>query len=247
MDTLPTPNIFDPKAWGRAYNNAELDPKLKAIQGAMEKTIGQSGQDVKTGGMEQMAEYWEMQEQQELDLIRAEMGDETFVYMRGENSEIRKDIAEGIDSWIVFQNQLRAYKEKGDYKSLNMLLSIFGDESFLKKREEKRLEKVEDNGGKHYTEDHWYDPTPGKLLEVKRGHQFDLQPGIIDFRIYVENGSLDIESAINKVLSLLPPVDDISFDQNQSIGHTFQNIRRKFGDDVALDFHQKLQERYFKR
>lgn len=242
MDTQP--NGFNPDAWKKAYDDADLAPELKEVKAVVEDIAQKSGLDIKPMSIDQAVNYWKIMEEQELDLVHAELGDETFVYMKGDRQEDVSDITGNIHSWNVFNAQAEAYKQKGDYDSLNKLLSIFGEGSYLKKEIERKLEGVKDDGGEYFKSG-GFDPTPGKLLEVKRGTQYDIRPGMVDFRNYVEEGKLNTDRITKDVISKLAGMEIVYAEDWMEFDYTLKNIRKEYGEETADTLFKQLEKKYF--
>lgn len=244
MDIPPRPEGFNQDAWKKAYDDADLAPELKVIKAEVEEIAQKSGLDLRPMSIDQAVNYWAEMERQELDLVHAELGDETFVHMKGDRQEDVSDITGNIHAWRVFQSQADAYKQKGDYESLDKLLSIFDEGSYLKKEIQNRLAGIPDDGGAYFKSG-GYDPTPGKLLDIKRGHQYDIRPGMVDFRIYVEDNKLNADRITVDIISKLAGMEIVYAEDWLEFGYTIDNIKKEFGDEVGDSLFKQLEKKYF--
>lgn len=234
---------FDSSSWQQAYIDADLSPETKQIKGITEDLLKKSGIPGQAMGLSQAVDFWDQQEKNELDLIRAELGDETFIMLKGGNYSHGWDLAGNRHSFPVYLNTLAAYKRKGDEESVHKLLNVLPEGSVLWKKADRQVTNTQID--LNYD---GYDATDnmGKLIDVKIGNRYDLQPGIVDFREYVNDGKLDIGMASTSMLLKLDWSMRGYSEFWDELNYTLNNIRQEFGDEVREQLWEDFEKKYRK-
>lgn len=234
-------NNFDPNAWQKAYQDADLPEDTKRLKAAVEDSMAQAGIPGQVTGIEGALNMWAQQERDQMNLIHAELGDDTFVSLTGTTGKDVWDLAGNKHSWPVYTAMAEAYRRKGDEESVDKMLSIFPEHSQLKEQVIEQIKNVRTD-----TEYQGYDSTQniGKISEIKIGHQYDIRPGRIDFRDYIKDGNFDEEAAALAMLDTLKGLDPIYAEDWEEVNHTLENIRKEYGDEGREKFWVTFEKKF---
>lgn len=251
-------NKFDPKAWQKAYENAGLTPEARRVKGEVEKVAEESGIGGHIMSVDQALEHWKARDENRTNLVHAELGDDTWIELVGEGGREGKrrvdDVAVGGErSFDLIKGVLRAYKAKGDTSSAEMVLSVFPEGSQLKKELEDYIAGITEN--KTYYENGGFDPTVGKLLHVRRGDQYEIQPGIVDVRKYVRDNKIDYDALSDAMFNEIKgreraPNNTVYVEDMEEVNYTLNNVKKMIGDqsgeDAGFEAREKLWELFEK-
>jgi hypothetical protein len=109
------------------------------------------------------------------------------------------------------------------------MLQIFPEHSQLLMQVQERLAVTPEQ--KEYE---GYDPTVGPLIEVIHGTQYDLLPGIVDFRDFLsEKGdALKVGDMVTSMIEKMKATGTRFSDDWEAVTYTMANIEKKFGRET---------------
>lgn len=214
---------------------------LGDVKGSVQEIVTKAGLPGRAMGLGEALSSWKQQEQNLMNLISAELGNDTVVMIRGSRHTQPVDVAENPESWKVFKNIAIAYKRKGDEKSVRKLLAIFPEHSQLQTQLIEELGKTEVN--RDYK---GHDPTVtiGEVIEVECGNQYDLLPGAVDFRKYVSARGLDAEALEASLFDWLTSKEIVYAEDSMKVDRTIKNVKRQFGENVGNQVWDTVSKQY---
>ena len=239
---------FDKEAWEKAYQQAgDLPPEPvdfsapDQVKDFLQGVVDKSGAKVQVMSGKEAGAYWKQQEINLQNLILAELGDDTVVRIANDKGKvIYENIGKNKASWPGYMTLVTAYKRKGDLASVAKLMEIFPEHSQLQAELKEKLNDQEVERGYK-----GFDPTIGKVVEVTRGNQYDLLPGTVDFRRYVEAGRLGVDRVADALFQSMKAKGETVYAEDwDEPNHTLDNIRKEFGDDVFEEVWRKFSTKY---
>lgn len=248
MLKFPGMKEFDSREWQKAYNQAALEEAVEsgdpgAIRAPLEQVLHDQGITGRVRTIDEALAWQEQQEYNQDQLIAAELGERPVVRITGEQGQRTIRLRENPTSWDVFKGLAAAYAERGDTPSVQQLISIFDpSNSQLRTQVVDQISSVVPNPGYE-----GYDPSVGPITSIEVGDQFDMEPGLVDFRTATnEETGIDVEALTQRMLQSQQQHSDPETGQADwsPLNQTLDNLKLAYGSEIRRQVWKTFEQKY---